>query len=663
MDDLTFQCGDLSLGSGKDKCLIGTLGGDNSDGQTWSVKLNNLHATTSSSSSGPLVAYNEDKSSGATLSASALSSDMRPSFMDELEKVLPGVIIATGDRVFAMLYQLATLNDSNTLKAIRRLFHLIPTDPCVTDSLDSVSYGAEASHQASADASPKMSPRKMLTSLPLPESAREHLSQLFDVTAPGKSPLRVLYNLEVLSGRLMPTRQQEPSQQLSHDFLKADGLKVILSLFDKDSLPPDVDYDIRQSIYIIALQIARYLLCGQTVIQRNYIPSSSSISSNQLLSSPMTKPTPPKKSALDATASTKSPIALSASKIVQTMSEAEFTDTVSCLMRVVWAAAAGNLHLATSNTYTMMSRQGEGGQPMRVFASRRSRDSSTGSSTGSESGAFQNNGAMGGSSGVSDSSTSRSKVNIGDAQIAAEAFDMLATCLQLRSQNIAAFYNLPFVTEFIVETLLGSVSSQVRKAACSQLIRLSRIRTPSAVRSLNLDGDINGSNTHTKHSSRHMLTKILLKAPVPLWMPSCKARGTSHALLGQCTEYFELRSYLLDGLTMREQEALGENSKLLLDDELTFLHNYATCGRLEDCTLLAGHLRLVEALLSSDGVSLAEVGDDIIPEVLDAYLFPASQLISDGVLNASTSEGNDSLLQARSVNPKCDTPDSRVSRL
>ena len=42
----------------------------------------------------------------------------------------------------------------------------------------------------------------------------------------------------------------------------------------------------------------------------------------------------------------KSPLVISATKFVQTMTEAEFVDLISCLMRVVWAAAAGKLYLA-----------------------------------------------------------------------------------------------------------------------------------------------------------------------------------------------------------------------------------------------------------------------------------------------------------------------------
>ena len=59
---------------------------------------------------------------------------------------------------------------------------------------------------------------------------------------------------------------------------------------------------------------------------------------------------------------------------------------------------------------------------------------------------------------------------------------------------------------------------------------------------------------------RQFLTRVILKTPVPLWMPSCLARGISHVILGQCTEDFELRCHLLRGLSMFEQEVLGESA-------------------------------------------------------------------------------------------------------
>ena len=72
---------------------------------------------------------------------------------------------------------------------------------------------------------------------------------------------------------------------------------------------------------------------------------------NSMPVSASVKPTPPKKSALDGSAvdnsaMVKSPLVMSATKFVQTMTEAEFVDLISCLMRVVWAAAAGKLYLA-----------------------------------------------------------------------------------------------------------------------------------------------------------------------------------------------------------------------------------------------------------------------------------------------------------------------------
>ena len=135
-----------------------------------------------------------------------------------------------------------------------------------------------------------------------------------------------------------------------------------MAVFERDSLPLDTDYDVRQRIYLIALQIAAYLLCGQSVVVGATAAVFGSFGgqyNNPVNASPVMKPTPPKKTALDPSAAAssvttpaslgKSPIAVSASKIVQTMLDIEFGDAVSCLVRVVWAAAAGNLRLASSS--------------------------------------------------------------------------------------------------------------------------------------------------------------------------------------------------------------------------------------------------------------------------------------------------------------------------
>ena len=105
----------------------------------------------------------------------------------------------------------------------------------------------------------------------------------------------------------------------------------------------------------------------------------------------------------------------------------------------------------------------------------------------------------------------------------------------------------------------------------------------------------------------------------------------------------------MENLTLAEQESLGENARTMLEDELTFLHSYGPCSLQEDCTLLAGHLRLVQALLTAEGVSTDEVGKNVISDLLDSHLFPASKVIVEGSQ------------QVREINPKLDTADSRTA--
>ncbi len=71
----------------------------------------------------------------------------------------------------------------------------------------------------------------------------------------------------------------------------------------------------------------------------------------------------------------------------------------------------------------------------------------------------------------------QSFVHPGDSQIAGEALQLLVTCLQLRSNNMSLFYNLPMVNDFVIDTVLGSPSEIVRRRACAEFQRLSRIRS------------------------------------------------------------------------------------------------------------------------------------------------------------------------------------------
>ncbi len=391
--------------------------------------------------------------------------------------------------------------------------------------------------------------------------------------------------------------------------------------------------------------------------------------------SPAMKPTPPKRSALDSSLSVvkKSPVVVSATKIVQTMSEPKFSEVVSCLIRVIWAAAAGNLQLALNiqtggdsvKSPSASSDVSNKNLPIQQSHSarfylgrRRSRGSSTGSSGSDGSNSTTTENSSGLHAGVCSQQQSGG-VGSGDAQIAGEAFDLLVTCLQMRTTHITSLFRLSVLGDFIVETVLGSPSEEVRQKARDQLIRLSKLKV--AARCLDLDSD-SATSSPSNLTPKQQLTKLLLKTPVPLWIPACSARGITHSLLAQCTEYFDLRSSLLKGLSRREQQLLEEDAASMIEDELTFLHNFAVGGggnarqQKLDCPLLAGHFKLVEALLTCEGVNKKLVGATLIPEVLSSFLFPASRLILE-----ESKERTRTLKQrwSKDVNPKCDTVQSR----
>ncbi len=717
LDSLSFSFGTDELPKSKDRSLLSSLG--EQENLTLVVKVS--QAITTSSSTALALFQDDFEDAGASARSTPTPAVPTPACRsrdeEEAQKSLPGVMMASGERTFKMLYSLASLNDPKVIAVVRRLLHLIPTDATVLDALDSsVSQGATAkSTSSSADpTSPKLSPRRKKAGAGMADVPQVgckqgqseedaeidgrritvNLGDLFNANAEGMSPFRVLYNLEVLSSRLMPTDTDgmlssvSSVQAFSTKFLHCGGLAIVLGVMDRDSMPADVDYDVRQSSYLLALQLAYHLLCGQDLVLPESLgrkssriaaaaaasataTSSPSPFSASATNSPVIKPTPPKRTALDASSasssscppsSIKSPVVASATKIVQTMKERDFASAVSCLVRVTWAAAVGNLQLAAT-IFSSPSSQSQPaaaagtspGRPKKVadrprffFGSRRSRDSSTGSS-GSE-----GSSSVDGQSQQSGTSSQSWTVSPGDSQIAGEAFELLVACLEMRTNHLATFFDLPSLSDFVVDTVLNSPSEQVRAKARDQLIKLSRVRCTA--RALNLDLDAPQPETL---SPKYVLTRLLLKTPVPLWAPTCTARGISHSLLSQCSEYFDLRCTLLRELTARDQALLEKNAQSMVDDELNFLQNFTLCNRYRDCCLLSGHLRLLEALLTCEGVEKKQVGSKVIPEILSSFLFPAAKLMREGELDRSDGAINFELFQ--DLNPKCDTPNSRVA--
>ena len=137
-------------------------------------------------------------------------------------------------------------------------------------------------------------------------------------------------------------------------------------------------------------------------------------------------------------------------------------------------------------------------------------------------------------------------------------------------------------------------------------------------------------------------------------MPSCKARSASHQLTSQCGEYFSLRCSLLQNMTRLEQEQVTGLAPGMVEDEISWLFNFSPCNStISDSPLLAGHIKLLKALLSCQGVDKKEVGLAVIPQFISTYLFPASKLIREGGLADNIS--------ARDVSPLLDTVESRAA--
>ena len=84
------------------------------------------------------------------------------------------------------------------------------------------------------------------------------LQSLFDPTK--VSAAKLLYHLEVLSSRLMPVQQRdsnEMTQLFRRNFLEAGGLQFVVNVFKRTSLHQDVDIEVRQACYAIAISLAR----------------------------------------------------------------------------------------------------------------------------------------------------------------------------------------------------------------------------------------------------------------------------------------------------------------------------------------------------------------------------------------------------------------------
>ncbi|KAG7514084.1 ubiquitin carboxyl-terminal hydrolase 24 isoform X3 [Solea senegalensis] len=644
VDNVQIFANDSVLTMNRDQKLLSQLGF--SDEQTLTVKSSGTGTPSGSSES------------SASASSSSSSAVFNSAYALEQEKSLPGVVMALVCNVFEMLYQLANLDETRITLRVRKLLLLIPTDPEVQDALDNFvpKESSVWSHQKTlftlGQGAGSRSP-SMATKQQHQPSAASILESLFRSSAPGMSTFRVLYNLEVLSSKLMPTSDDEmaktSSKSFCENFLKAGGLSLVVNVMQRDSIPSEVDYETRQGVYSICLQLARFLLVGQSMpaaLDDDVIRDGEALSSRPFRNASRSGRqlslcgTPEKSTYRQMSLSERSSIRVeeiipAARVAIQTMEVDDFTSTVACFMRLTWAAAAGRLDLVGSpqpirETHSSLVSQGV-----------RTRVSSTGSNCSSSSEGETIPTAL--HAGIC---VRQQSVSIKDAIIAREALSLLVTCLQLRCQQLCSFYNLPSVNDFIIDILLGSPSEEIRRVACDQLYTLSQ-------------SDTSAFNELQKPNL--FLLSVILTAQLPLWSPTSVMRGVNQRLLSQCTEYFDLRCQLLDDLTTSEMEVLKVSAAAMLEDEISWLDNFEPSWSSEmetseaDNILLAGHLRLIKTLLSLCGNEKEHLGPSLIQQLLDDFLFRASRII------INSSNPTPSPAPSHDFHPKCSTASSRLA--
>uniref|UniRef100_A0A8D3EAR6 ubiquitinyl hydrolase 1 n=1 Tax=Scophthalmus maximus TaxID=52904 RepID=A0A8D3EAR6_SCOMX len=572
VDNVQIFANDSVLTMNRDQKLLSQLGF--SDEQSLTVKSSGTGTPSGSSES------------SASASSSSSSAVFNSAYALEQEKSLPGVVMALVCNVFEMLYQLANLDESRITLRVRKLLLLIPTDPEVQDALDNFvpKESSVWSHQV------------YLFSNFLAASI---LESLFRSSAPGMSTFRVLYNLEVLSSKLMPTSDDEmaktSSKSFCENFLKAGGLSLVVNVMQRDSIPSEVDYETRQGVYSICLQLARFLLVGQSMpaaLDDDVIRDGEALSSRPFRNAGRAGRqlslcgTPEKSSYRQMSLSERSSIRVeeiipAARVAIQTMEVGDFTSTVACFMRLTWAAAAGRLDLVGSP------------QPIRETHS-----------------------------------------------------SLLPQGVRTRVSSTGSFYNLPSVNDFIIDILLGSPSGEIRRVACDQLYTLSQSDTSAFA-------EVQKPNL--------FLLSVILTAQLPLWSPTSVMRGVNQRLLSQCTEYFDLRCQLLDDLTTSEMEVLNVSAATMLEDEISWLDNFEPSWSSEmetseaDNILLAGHLRLIKTLLSLCGNDKEHLGASLIQQLLDDFLFRASRII------INSSNPTPSPAPSHDFHPKCSTASSRLA--
>ena len=237
---------------------------------------------------------------------------------------------------------------------------------------------------------------------------------------------------------------------------------------------------------------------------------------------------------------------------VQVMSSDEFSSLIITLVRITWFASACKLDQLTFGFDPSL----ESGTSF-LKGCRWSRESTSSSALSPFRQASTSSVSSAGSAEPMDAPNPGRSHDEGldktaDSLIAQQALELLVSCLKLRSSHLECFFDLPYVSEFIIDILTRPVDSQVRECAVDQLYYLSTITSPMV------------------RSSRQRLVQLLAKARVPYWNPTTLLRPKAQSLVRNCLQFFALKCNLLsDCISANEQKTCGVDETASLEEEVS----------------------------------------------------------------------------------------------
>ncbi|CAF2465501.1 unnamed protein product [Rotaria sp. Silwood2] len=553
---------------------------------------------------------------------------------DDITRLTPSNIMAENSKIYDILYKLSYLSNKNIHKRIRNLLYLMPSDIRIHDYLDLISIRAAnictiERRQSTENLNNNNNNNQI--------NSRQAIDYVFDIN--NCSLIQLLYNLEILSSKILPLSTNNGIEQSSklfrQDFIEQSGIGFLFRLLNSlnNLIHDEYQYSLCQEMTRLILQLIQLFVCGSK--QQNDIISPSSSPLLQI------------SQIIDDNINDVNDGDFQAT--VEHLQFEEFVEQIKQLIFLCWAAAAGNIKLHGQNlTIKEQVKLDRHALLQQINANVFSRNSSKSSLSNELS--INNDIQKTVQFGICVKKDSISPL---DSEIAEKIIEIIIFCFEKRPEFIeslffsfiATFLVQPFFADFLLEILIGTTSREVRQCALRNVISLCKIETSVC--------DI-----------RLIIQQILIKARLPLWSSSCAGtRNSNQKLLAQSTEYFDLRCQLMENLTKEKQDLLGINAKKLLSDEFLWLSTYTVSStsnelRTIDNILFMGHLKFVRTLLTCENINKNKIGIDFIRLLIDQFLFPASKHMSLPIV--STNKEND-LNDDSIFEPKCSTSESRLA--